>query len=240
LDAELLEDSDARAAGMSMRCVLGTVQATRRRKDSDEEAVPARTANGPIQRGEGGDREGGCACSESSSASSPTANCTSPTANCTSPLQTARPHCKLHVPQVGVELGLASHVLLLQQRPHLRRHARHQVRGGLAGPGGRRRVGRVLSGERAARALTGVARSGLYSKPSGDAESLMANYASGNNSAGGAEFERHELRPVVPMLAGGGALDIGYDAVEAFRLAGGIVVVRRTERERGGREGGSD
>ena len=63
---------------------------------------------------------------------------------------------ELNVPAMGVEFRLAQVLPLLQQRPHFRRHARHQVRGGLARPGGGRWVGCVGRGERTARVLTAV------------------------------------------------------------------------------------
>ena len=69
-------------------------------------AVHARTVRGgPIQRGESSDHEGSGVCSVSS----------------------LFPHCKLHIQPVGVELGLASVLPLLQQHQHLRRHARHPM-----------------------------------------------------------------------------------------------------------------
>ena len=60
------------------------------------------------------------------------------------------PHGELHVPSVFVKLGLAPVLALLQQRPHLRRHAAHESRSGLARrrPGG---SGRVLAGRRVER-----------------------------------------------------------------------------------------
>jgi hypothetical protein len=74
--------------------------------------VHTSTVKGPIQRGESRNREGSGVCSVSSSTSS---------------------HCKLHVPPVGVdsELRFVLALPLLQQRLHLRRYARHQVRCGL-------------------------------------------------------------------------------------------------------------
>ena len=63
---------------------------------------------------------------------------------------------EVNVPSMGVEFRLAQVLPLLQQRQHFRRHARYQVRGGLARPGGGRRVGCVRRGERAARVLTAV------------------------------------------------------------------------------------
>ena len=45
--------------------------------------------------------------------------------------------------------------------------------------------------------------------------------------------QRHEGRPVVGTLAGEGAQDVGDDAVDAFYLAGGVVMMRRAVDERG-------
>ena len=54
----------------------------------------------------------------------------------------------MHVPAMSVEFRLAPVLPLLQQRPHLRRHAAHEGRSGLAGSG---RGGRVLAGRRVER-----------------------------------------------------------------------------------------
>jgi hypothetical protein len=66
------------------------------------------------------------------------------------------PRCELNVPPVGVERSLALILPLLQQRPQLRRHARHHVRGRLARAGGGDGVGGVGRGEGATRVLTAV------------------------------------------------------------------------------------
>jgi hypothetical protein len=89
------------------------------------------------------------------------------------------PRGEQHVLLVGVERRLA---LILQQRPHLHRHARHHVHCSLAGAGGGRGVGCVGRGEGATRVLTavGVERRVTWSRWS--TESLIANSASGTNS----------------------------------------------------------
>ena len=73
-----------------------------------------------------------------------------------------------------VELRLPPALLLLQQRPHLRRHAPHQVQDALAGPGGGRGDGGplvaawralVAPGGGALRGLSRVSGEGLVARP---------------------------------------------------------------------------
>ena len=65
-------------------------------------------------------------------------------------------HSELHVPAMSVELRLAPDLSLLQQRPHLRRHAARERCCGLAGPGGDSRVSAGRRGEGAAGVLAAI------------------------------------------------------------------------------------
>ena len=131
------------------------------------------------------------------------------------------PRHELHDSPSGVERLLAPVLPLLQQRPHLRRHAPQQMRSRLARPGRDRGVGGGGGIEGAAGMLAAVSVEGCVAGPERRRRVIDGKFN-----------QRDERRPVVGALTGKGAQDIGNDAIDALNLAGGVMMVWRAEDER--------
>ena len=124
------------------------------------------------------------------------------------------PHSQLHVPPGGVERRLAPLLPRLQQRPHLLRHAPHESaqrvlawNRGVMGHGGGKRAAGVM-------AAVGVER-------------RVATSEGRRWVADRGLDRRRQGRPGVGTLAGEGTRDAGGDAVDAFYLAGAVMMMWR-------------
>ena len=123
---------------------------------------------------------------------------------------------EVHVAPMGVQLGLALILALLQQGTHVRRHLREEAGGGLTVAVRRCRVWLGWSVQWAARVLAAVR-----------VEERVAGAERRRGIVDGELDDRGQLRPVVAALADEGPKYVSYNTINSFRLAGGGAGSRR-------------